>query len=140
MYVSVGVSVCVSVCPVLYTCVFSLKLPIYVSLLMYVCLTSACVCQLLSRYGERVCLRILLRQCQSACLHVPLVRVSAFARVMDITHFSSHHSFSLRTCSSSAGVKSFLMLNVLRISSGVLPLIMLATVLHVRSSRGLMSR
>merc|ERR1719321_2330378 len=44
---------------------------------------------------------------------------------------SSHHSFSLRTRSSSSGVKSFLMLNVLRISSGVLPLNMLATVLHV---------
>ena len=45
-----------------------------------------------------------------------------------------------RTCSSSAGVKSFFMLNVLRISSGVLPLIMLATVLHVTSSRPFMSR
>lgn len=55
-------------------------------------------------------------------------------------HFSSHHSFSLRTCSSSLGVKSFLMLNCLRISSGVLPLIMLATVLHVTSSSPLMSR
>lgn len=53
---------------------------------------------------------------------------------------SSHHSFSLRTCSSSSGVKSFLMSNVLRISSGDLPLIMLATVLHVTSSSGLMSR
>jgi len=55
-------------------------------------------------------------------------------------YFSSHHSFSLRTCSSSAGVKSFLMLNVFRISSGVLPLIMFATVLQVTSSRPLMSR
>jgi len=55
-------------------------------------------------------------------------------------YFSSHHSFSLRTCSSSAGVKSFLMLNVFLISSGVLPLIILATVLHVTSSKPLMSR
>jgi len=55
-------------------------------------------------------------------------------------YLSSHHSFSFRTCSSSAGVKSFLMLNVRRISSGVFPLIMLATVLHVTSSRPLMSR
>ena len=50
-------------------------------------------------------------------------------------HFSSHHSFSFLTCSSSLGVKSFLMLNVLRMSSGVLPLIMLATVLHVTSNK-----
>lgn len=57
-----------------------------------------------------------------------------------VIYFSSHHSFSLRTCSSSAGVKSFLMLNVLRISSGVLPLIIFATVLHVTSNRPLMSR
>jgi len=56
------------------------------------------------------------------------------------TYFSSHHSFSLRTCSSSAGVKSFLMLNVFRISSGVLPLIMFATVLQVTSNKPLMSR
>ena len=54
--------------------------------------------------------------------------------------FSSHHSFSLRICSSSSGVKSFLMLNVLRISSGVFPLIMLATVLQVTSSSPLISR
>merc|ERR1719328_143547 len=57
-----------------------------------------------------------------------------------IVYFSSHHSFSLRTCSSSLGVKSFLMLKVFLISSGVFPLIMLATVLHVTSSRPLMSR
>jgi hypothetical protein len=37
-------------------------------------------------------------------------------------------------------VKSFLMLKILRISSGVLPLIMSATVWQVRSSRSLMSR
>merc|ERR1712150_182711 len=55
-------------------------------------------------------------------------------------HFSSHHSFSFLTCSSSAGVKSFLMLNVFLISSGVLPLIMLATVLQVTSSSPPMSR
>ena len=55
-------------------------------------------------------------------------------------YFSSHHSFSLRTCSSSLGVKSFLMLKVLRISSGVLPLIMFATVLQVTSNRPLISR
>jgi hypothetical protein len=53
---------------------------------------------------------------------------------------SSAHAFSLRTCSSSAGVKSFWMLNCARISSGVLPVIIFATVLQVRSSIGLMSR
>lgn len=84
-------------------------------------------------------------------------------------YFSSHHWFSLRTwwskqvfsrsclkaficfCSleqmvgintwaSSSSVKSFLMLNVFLISSGVLPLIMLATVLQVTSNRPLMSK
>lgn len=40
----------------------------------------------------------------------------------------------------SSGVKSFSMLKVCRISSGVLPLIMFATVRHVRSSSGLMLR
>ena len=53
---------------------------------------------------------------------------------------SSAHSFSRRIWSSSSGVKSFVMLNVLRISSGVLPLIILATVLHPTSSKPLMSR
>lgn len=55
-------------------------------------------------------------------------------------YFSSHHWFSLRTWASSSSVKSFLMLKVFLISSGVLPLIMLATVLQVTSSRPLMSR
>ena len=49
-------------------------------------------------------------------------------------HRSSHHAFSRFTSSSSSGVKSFLMLNRMRISSGVLPLISSATVLQVRSS------
>lgn len=53
---------------------------------------------------------------------------------------SSHHAFSRLTSSSSSGVKSFLMLKRVRISSGVLPLISSATVLHVRSRRDLMSR
>lgn len=44
------------------------------------------------------------------------------------------------TCSSSAGVKSFLMLKVFLISSGDFPLIMLATVLQVTSSKPLMSK
>merc|ERR1719270_3183282 len=57
-----------------------------------------------------------------------------------LVYFSSHHSFSFLTCSSSLGVKSFLMLNVFRISSGVLPLIILATVLQVTSNKPLMSR
>jgi hypothetical protein len=52
--------------------------------------------------------------------------------------YSNAHWFSLRTSSSSSGVKSFLMLNVFRISSGVFPLIMSATVWQVRSSRFLM--
>ena len=54
--------------------------------------------------------------------------------------YSSAHSFSRRIWSSSSGVKSFWMLKVLRISSGDLPLIMLATVLQPTSSRALMSR
>lgn len=54
--------------------------------------------------------------------------------------YSSAHSFSRRIWSSSSGVKSFWMLKVLRISSGDLPLIMLATVLHPTSRRALISR
>ena len=53
---------------------------------------------------------------------------------------SSHHAFSRFTSSSSSGVKSFFMLKRMRISSGVLPLISSATVLHVRSRRALMSK
>lgn len=53
---------------------------------------------------------------------------------------SSHHSFSFLICSSSSGVKSFLILKVFRISSAFLPLIMLATVLQVTSSSPFMSR
>ncbi|RUS14414.1 hypothetical protein BC937DRAFT_93868 [Endogone sp. FLAS-F59071] len=65
----------------------------------------------------------------------------AMRRVLhNALYFSSTHSFSLRTCSSSSGVKSLTILKVLRISSGDLPLIMLATVLQVRSRRGLISR
>ncbi len=48
---------------------------------------------------------------------------------------SKPHWFSLQTSSSSSGVKSFLILNVLRISSRVLPLIISATVWQVKSSR-----
>ena len=55
-------------------------------------------------------------------------------------HFSSHHSFSLRICSSSSGVKWLLLLKVFMICSGVFPLIMLATVLQVTSSRPSMSK
>lgn len=50
------------------------------------------------------------------------------------TYFSSHHWFSRRTSSSSSGVKSLVILNVLRISSGPFPLIWFATVLHAASS------
>ena len=52
---------------------------------------------------------------------------------------SSHHLFSSRTCASSSGVKSLTMLKVLRISSGVLPLIIDATLAQVRSRSDLMS-
>jgi len=52
---------------------------------------------------------------------------------------SSHHLFSSRTCASSSGVKSLTMLNVLRISSGVFPLIIDATFAQVKSSKLLMS-
>lgn len=61
-------------------------------------------------------------------------------KVLTTHYFSSHHSFSFRTCSSSLGVKSFLMLKVLRISSGVFPLIIFATVLQVTSSKPLISK
>lgn len=87
-------------------------------------------------------------------------------KVCQDLHFSSHHWFSLRTCNthiswwarahyitrhrikwalvftwaSSSSVKSFLILNVFLISSGVLPLIMFATVLQVTSSKPLMSK
>ena len=49
-------------------------------------------------------------------------------------HHSKAHWFSLLTSSSSSGVKSFLILKVFRISSGVFPLIMSATVWHVKSN------
>jgi len=52
---------------------------------------------------------------------------------------SSHHLFSSLTCASSSGEKSFVILNVLLISSGVFPLIILATVAHVKSKSGLIS-
>ena len=52
---------------------------------------------------------------------------------------SSHHLFSSRTCASSSGEKSFAMLKVVRISSGDFPLIILAVVAQVRSSKGLIS-
>lgn len=65
---------------------------------------------------------------------------SCINTLLKIVYFSSHHSFSFRTCSSSAGVKSFLMLKVFLISSGDFPLIMLATVLQVTSSKPLMSK
>jgi len=42
-------------------------------------------------------------------------------------------TFSFLICASSSGVKSLTMLNNLRISSGVLPLIMFATVLQPTS-------
>lgn len=54
--------------------------------------------------------------------------------------YSNAHWFSRLTSSSSSGVKSFLMLNCFLISSGVLPLIIFATVQQVRSSRFLMFR
>ena len=55
-------------------------------------------------------------------------------------HRSSAHSFSFLICASSSGVKSFVMLKSFRISSGCLPLIMLATDLQPTSSKGLMSK
>lgn len=53
--------------------------------------------------------------------------------------YSNAHWFSLRTSSSSSCVKSFLMLNVLRISAGVFPLIIFATVWQHKSSNSLIS-
>lgn len=50
------------------------------------------------------------------------------------------HAFSRRICSSSPGVKSFEMLNMARISSGVRPVIMLATVRHVTFKSEAMSK
>lgn len=57
-----------------------------------------------------------------------------------LIHRSSAHSFSFLIWASSSGVKSLTMLKALRISSGVLPLMMLATVLQPTSRRGLISR
>ena len=47
---------------------------------------------------------------------------------------------SRKTTRTSCGVKSFLILNKRRISSGVFPLIILATALHVTSSKPLISK
>merc|ERR1719234_1273885 len=58
----------------------------------------------------------------------PSLLAWAFGSYRTSSYFSSHHSFSFRTCSSSAGVKSFLMLKVFLISSGVLPLVILEEV------------
>jgi hypothetical protein len=70
----------------------------------------------------------------------PRLRRDGERRVqLSLPYTSSHHLFSSRTCASSSGVKSFLMLNALRISSGLLPLMTEATLAHVRSSRLLMS-
>ncbi len=70
-----------------------------------------------------------------------LLWLSTLARINDSTGvYSNAHWFSLRTSSSSSGVKSFLMLNVLRISAGVFPLIIFATVWQHKSSNSLISR
>ena len=70
-----------------------------------------------------------------------LLLPSIFARANVSTNiYSNAHWFSLRTSSSSSGVKSFLMLNVLRISAGVFPLIIFATVWQHKSSKSLMSK
>ncbi len=61
----------------------------------------------------------------------------------EIIHYalwSSHQALSRRTSSSSSGVKSFSISNSARIWSGVLPLIISATVLQVKSSNDCMSR
>ena len=57
-----------------------------------------------------------------------------------VFYFSKSNLLKSLTCSSSAGVKSFLMLKVFLISSGDFPLIMFATVLHVTSKRPLISK
>jgi hypothetical protein len=54
----------------------------------------------------------------------------------EVTPLKSIHSVSRRIWSSSSGVKSFWMLNVLRISSGGLPSIMFAAVLQPASRSG----
>lgn len=59
--------------------------------------------------------------------------------IMYAVYASSHHLFSSRTWASSSGEKSLVMLKVARISSGVLPLIIDATVAQVRSNSGLIS-
>ncbi|RWW84280.1 hypothetical protein BHE74_00007108, partial [Ensete ventricosum] len=64
----------------------------------------------------------------------------SFVLVLSSAPHSKAHWFSLRISSSSSGVKSFLILKVLRISSGVLPFIMSATVWQVKSSKDLMLR
>ena len=78
--------------------------------------------------------------------HVKFLSSSFFgfqslARTNDSTGvYSNAHWFSLRTSSSSSCVKSFLMLNVLRISAGVFPLIIFATVWQHKSSNSLISK
>ena len=71
--------------------------------------------------------------------HKSLAYIQSFFLVREIT-YSSAHSFSRLIWSSSSGVKSFWILKVFRISSGVFPLIIFATVLHPTSRRGLISR
>lgn len=85
-------------------------------------------------------IKILLRMSSSATIFTLAIVLVAGTNFLTIKTYSSAHSFSRRIWSSSSGVKSHWMLKVLRISSGVLPLIMLATVLHPTSSSGLISR
>ena len=59
--------------------------------------------------------------------------------ILAYRYASSHHLFSSRTWASSSGVKSLTILKVLRISSGVFPLIIDATAAHVKSKSGFMS-
>ena len=74
--------------------------------------------------------------------HPSCPHLASFARPIVSTKsiYSNAHWFSLRTSSSSSGVKSFLMLKVVRISAGVFPLIMFATVWQHKSSKSLMSK
>lgn len=77
---------------------------------------------------------------KAVCTYVLLLNLSLCIRKMQRTRGGEPIKYRNKTkkrhITSSSGVKSLTMLNSLRISSGVLPLIMLATVLQPTSLHG----
>jgi len=78
--------------------------------------------------------------CWGRCLSTARDVSTRYPAVETVATYSSAHSFSRRIWSSSSGVKSFWILKVFLISSGDLPLIMLATVLQPTSRSCLISK